>query len=84
MLDKILASDILTACLSTGGDFAEIFIENRKDTSISMINGVVERANSGLNSGIGIRIFSGFNYVYAYTSDFSRENLIKSSLWIKS
>jgi TldD protein len=45
-----------------------------------MINGLVEKAQAGIDYGAGIRIFDGFNALYAYTNDTSRENLIKTAL----
>ncbi|GHU06841.1 regulatory protease [Spirochaetia bacterium] len=80
MLDKALVHDVLEAALSTGGDFAELFVENNAKNSISMINGVVEKALAGIDYGAGIRIFNGHNSIYGYTNDTSRENLIKTAL----
>jgi len=77
MLNKNLVEDVLIAALSTGGVFAEIFLEDRLNTSIGMVGGKVENAISGRDYGIGIRIFDGIKSVYAYTNDTSRENLIK-------
>jgi TldD protein len=77
MLDKNLVYDVLTAALSTGGDFAELFLENNAKNSITLINGAVERAQAGIDYGAGIRIFNGTNAIYAYTNDTNRDNLIK-------
>ena len=77
MLNKKVIEDVISAALTTGGDFAEVFIENKKNNNINMINGEVERANTGLDYGIGIRIFQDTNVIYAYTNDDNRENLIK-------
>lgn len=79
MLNQALVKDTLEAALSTGGDFAEIFVENTRKENITMKNGVVENAVSGIDYGCGIRIFNGFNCVYAYTNDTSRESLIKAA-----
>lgn len=76
MIDQRLAHDILSAALSFGGDFAEIFVENRSDTTIGMIEGKVERSLSGKTGGIGIRIFNGFNSVYTYSNKLDRETLL--------
>ena len=80
MLDKTLLHDTLTAAMSTGGDFAEIFVENNAKNTINLINGVVEKAVAGIDYGAGIRIFNGHSAIYAYTNDTSRESLIKTAL----
>jgi len=77
MLDKQVVADVLTAALSTGGDFAEIFVENTARNAIQLQNGIVEKAQAGIDYGLGIRIFNGYTCVYAYTNDTSKENLIQ-------
>lgn len=79
MLNKNLIEDTLYAALSTGGDFAEIYVEDRTNNSISMIGGRVESTNSGRDYGVGIRIYKGFNSVYAYTNKSDRESLISTA-----
>ena len=77
MLEKQKIYDILTEALSYGGDFSEIFIENNQKNSISMINGKVDKANSGIDFGLGLRIFTGDRVIYSYTNDLSYDNLMK-------
>jgi TldD protein len=79
MIDKKIVSDVLYAALTTGGDFAEIFVEDRMNTSIEMIQNKVEKALSGRDFGIGIRIFKGLNSVYTYTNSADRSVLIKAA-----
>ncbi len=76
MLDKLLVSDILYAATSTGAEFAEVFVENNKKNSLGLINGKLERALSGIDFGIGIRIINKDRMVYVYTNKKDRESLI--------
>jgi len=77
MLNPVLVKDILNEALALGGDFSELFVENNRKESIIMRNGVIEESVSGIDYGCGLRIFDGFNCVYAYTNDTSEESLIK-------
>ncbi|WP_352417783.1 TldD/PmbA family protein [Proteiniborus sp.] len=77
MLSMPIIEDVLTAALSTGGDFAEIFVEDRFNTGLLLVGGKIESGISGRDYGVGIRIFYGQNSIYAYTNDSTRENLIK-------
>ena len=77
MLNKNLIEDVISAALITGGDFAEVFIEDKRNNNIHMINGEVDSANTGRDYGIGIRIFKDTNVIYAYTNDDRKENLLK-------
>jgi TldD protein len=77
MLNQALVQDVLIAALETGGDFAEVFVEDRTSTSMQMLGGQVDSAVSGREFGVGIRILNGVFAVYAYTNDASRENLLR-------
>jgi len=77
LLDKQLVYDVLTAALSTGGDLAEIFVENTARDTIEMVNGQVEKANWGMDYGLGLRIIYGTNAVYASTNNTGRTSLLK-------
>lgn len=77
MLSKKVIENVLYAALSTGGDFAEIFVEDRYNTNIKMVGGYIENSISGRDYGVGIRVFDGLNSAYGYTNDSSEENLIK-------
>ena len=69
--------NVLSAALSKGGDFAEIFVEDKLCTNIRLVGGLIENNISGRDYGVGIRIFDKLNCIYAYTNDSSEENLIK-------
>ena len=77
MLAKSIIEDVLSAALETGGDFSEIFVEDKINTGIMLVGGSIENSITGRDYGVGIRIFKGLYSVYAYTNDSSRENLIK-------
>ena len=77
MLEKQQLEQILSVCLTTGGDFAEVFEEKKFTSSYSMLNETVENANSGIVYGIGLRILQGTNSVYAYTNQTDFNNLMK-------
>lgn len=76
MLNKILIEEILSEAVATGGDFAEIFVESNFKNGISLVNGKVETANSGIDFGIGIRIFKDDMVIYGYTNNKDREALL--------
>jgi TldD protein len=75
-MKKSFIEDILAAALNTGGDFAEVFIENKKSNIMSSTGGEIEDVVYGEEYGLGIRIFKDLNSVYVYTNDFSYDNLI--------
>ncbi len=76
MLKQDVAQAVIAEALKTGGDFAEIFLEDRQNNNISMLSGKVENVNSRRLHGAGVRVFSGFQGVYVYTNDTSPNGLM--------
>lgn len=76
MISKSLAIEVLNVCLSTGGDYAELYFETATSVSATVENGRVESSGGSQSYGIGIRILQGFRSVYGYTSDLSRKSLL--------
>lgn len=79
MIEKGIIADVLTIAVSTGGDFAEIYIEDTFGSSINFVGGALESTQSGRDFGVGIRIFKGLNSIYAYTNSFKRDDLIATA-----
>lgn len=79
MISRDVASKVLSRCLITGGDFAEIFEEDSVTNSIGLIDNKVENALGGRSYGIGIRIFKEFKSVYAYTNSNSLTALLDTA-----
>ena len=79
MLNQLLIQDVLNEGLSLGADFAEIFVENTQTQTLIMVGSKLDKANKGQDFGIGIRLLQGFQSVYGYTNDASRESLLKTA-----
>jgi len=79
MLSQSLIEDVLAEALSTGGDFSEIFVEDRFTNNFTLQSGKIETCLSGRDFGIGIRVFKGLQSVYAYTTDHSNDGLLKAA-----
>ena len=76
MLPKRLLEEVLQKALSTGADFAEIYVERTKENSIFMIDSKVDSIKDRLISGVGIRILKGTRCVTGSTSSMERAALI--------
>lgn len=79
MISRSVASEVLSKCLSTGGDYAEIYEQDSIANSISILDNKVENALGGRTYGVGIRIFKGLKSVYAYTNDSSLNSLLDTA-----
>ena len=76
MITKKVALKVLNAALSTGGDYAEIYLEENFSQNISVDNGCVEKIAKNETYGAGIRILNGFQSVYGYTSTLTEKKLL--------
>lgn len=79
LLDKNLAGDILDEALSTGGDFAEVFVEKTQGEDIFLSERQVKKISSGMHYGVGIRVFLGTFQTYAHTNILTRDNLLAAA-----
>jgi len=79
LIDKQLLKEVLDIALANGGDFADIFVEHKQATAIGAEGGKIERVNSGIDAGAGIRVLNGDATAYAYTNDLSREGLLEAA-----
>ena len=61
--------------MRSGGDFAEVYAEDKRSTSASLDDGRVEQVNSGRDRGAGVRVLAGETAGYAYTSDLTEGGL---------
>lgn len=79
MVDRQVLKEILEIALGNGGDFADIYIENKKVTGIGCEGGKIEKVHSGLDVGAGIRVLAGESTAYAYTNDLTRRGLAEAA-----
>jgi TldD protein len=54
-----LAAAVLARALRRGGDFAEVFAEDRSSLSLRLDDGKVEEVSSGVDLGASIRVVKG-------------------------
>src|SRR5512135_1820025 len=68
MLSKMNIAPILTALLSRGGEYGELFYEEVRTLTVLLEDGKVERVLEGTDAGIGVRLLCGGETFYAYTN----------------
>lgn len=75
MIENDLIEKTLTTALATGGEFAEIFAEDKRSSSALLDDGKVEELSSGRDRGAGIRVVVGDTTGFAHTADLSERGL---------
>ena len=79
MIEETTLQRVLTHALRTGGDFAEVFAEDRRTTAASLDDGRVEDMVSGRDRGAGIRVVVGETTGFAHTADVSEAGLLAAA-----
>ena len=75
MLEESVIQRVLGAALRTGGEFAEIFVEDKRSSSARLDDGKIEELSSGRDRGAGIRVIVGETTGFAHTADLSENGL---------
>ncbi len=79
VIDPSLLQRALSTALSTGGDFAEVFVEDKRTSSARLDDRKVEELTSGRDRGAGIRVVVGDTTGFAHTSDLSDAGLRRAA-----
>src|SRR5437868_721484 len=69
----------LTAALSAGGDYADLYFEYLTSTSLMVDESLVKSASQGISAGCGVRVVSGERTGYAYTDDLSPQRILHAA-----
>jgi TldD protein len=68
---------VLKKVLSRGGEYADIFVEQRKVTFLQLEDDRIEKLVSGVDRGVGIRLISGGKTAYGFGNDLSEGALME-------
>jgi TldD protein len=79
LVESELAGRVLARALSRGGDFAEIFCEDRQGFTLSIDESRVERPQSGRERGAGIRVIDGEVTRFAHVDGLAEEDLMRAA-----
>jgi TldD protein len=79
LVDKDIAGRVLQRALSRGGNFAELFCEERRGFSLSIDESRVERPQSGSERGAGIRVIDGEVTRLAHVDGLREEDLQRAA-----
>ena len=79
LVDPEVIARVLQKGRSTGADFSEIYVEDKRTTSAGLDDGKVEQVTSGRDRGAGIRVIAGDTTGFAHTSDLSERGLLAAA-----
>ena len=78
-LDPALLSRVLSRALRRGGDFADVFFENRLTQAFKLQDGLIRDASSTVIRGVGVRVVVGQRAGFAYSDDLDEAALLRAA-----
>jgi TldD protein len=68
-VDEALIRKIMGIALSKGGDYCDLYFQNRVSHNIGLEDNIVNTAFTGVDFGVGIRVLKGDQTGYSYTEE---------------
>ncbi len=62
---------LLALALQRGADFADLYFEHQRNSSLALEEGLIKTASASLSCGLGVRVVKGERTGYAHTDDLS-------------
>jgi TldD protein len=78
-LDPALLARILSRALRRGGDFADVFFENKLVQTFRLQDGRIHEASTTVVRGVGVRVVVGQQSGYAYSDDLDEAALLRAA-----
>ncbi len=72
-------SRVIGRALEKGGEFADVYVENRISRRILMEESKFKSAVFGISQGAGVRVISGDKTGFAYTDEITDEKLMRAA-----
>ena len=66
-VDESVAAQALSEAMSRGAEFADLYFQHVRTTSLSLEDGIISSANTGVDQGVGIRAVVGDQVGYAFS-----------------
>ena len=78
-VDEQVIRKAMTAALSKGGEFADLFFQHQINNYVGLEDGSVNRAYSSVDLGVGVRVVVGDQTGFAFTEELTPESIIEAA-----
>jgi TldD protein len=68
-VDQAVVARVMSELTSRGADNADLYFQHTRSNSLTLEDGIVSSANSGIQQGVGLRVLIGDQTGYAFTED---------------
>jgi TldD protein len=74
-IDEDTVQKVMAEALHYGGDYCDLFFENKLSNSIRLQDNIVNSASTNVSLGVGIRVLKGDQTGYSFTEDISLQSM---------
>ena len=78
-IDTAIIQRVLSESMSRGADFADLYFQHVKTTSLALEDGIVSRANTGIEQGVGVRAVIDDQVGYAFSENLDLESMLSAA-----
>lgn len=78
-IDDALIRKVLSELTSRGADGGELYFQHATSSSVGLEDGLISRASTSVDLGVGLRVVIGDQVGYAYTEDLTLEAMLAAA-----
>lgn len=78
-IDESVSTQALSEAMSRGAEFADLYFQYVRTTSLSLEDGIISSANTGIDQGVGIRAVIGDQVGYAFSESLEADAIYKAA-----
>jgi TldD protein len=78
-VDQAVVARVMSELTSRGADAADLYFQHSRNNSLTLEDGIVSSANSGIQQGVGLRVVIGEQTGYAFTEDLTLQSMLAAA-----
>ncbi len=78
-IDESVSAQALSEAMSRGAEFVDLYFQYVRTTSLSLEDGIISSANTGIDQGVGIRAVIGDQVGYAFSESLEADAIYKAA-----
>jgi len=78
-LDEALLARVMSELSARGADAAELYFEHSRTDYVDLEDGLISRAQSSVDLGVGLRVVIGDQVGFAFTEDLTLEAMLAAA-----
>ena len=78
-IDEPIVSRLLAELTRNGASFADVYFQHSRVNSVTLEDGIISRASTSIDQGVGLRVVVGDQTGFAFTEDLTPESMLAAA-----